>query len=361
MRVARYYGRLDLRIEDVEEPQPGPNQVKVRVLFNGLCGTDVHEYFEGPSSTRTEPHPLTGVKNPVVLGHEFSGRVVQCGPGVTDLEGGELVSIEPLVTCGRCPYCTTGHRNLCQTLGGHGFNTRWGGLGEFTVVERSQVHVAPDGCSPLGAALVEPLAVGYHAARLAAVEHGQVAVVHGGGPIGLSVALALRARDVTVVVSEPSLQRRDIFTNLGFEYVIDARSEDLQDIVGTLTSGAGAEATFDAAGTPAALTAAIDTASKRGAVVIVAKHSKPLLVAPELLYGTERKIMGSVAYGSGDFAAVLSAVAAGSYPLEGWFSTTPFDYTIIDQGFEVLRTQKAMKVLVRVNTEAPVSDASPAR
>ena len=88
MRAAVFHGPRDLRLESVPEPEPGPGDVKLRVFYNGICGSDLHEYYDGPVTTRTTPHPLTGVKNPVILGHELSGEVVACGAGVDDLAPG---------------------------------------------------------------------------------------------------------------------------------------------------------------------------------------------------------------------------------------------------------------------------------
>src|ERR1700726_1632445 len=111
MRAAVFYGRQDLRLEDVPEPPAGPGKIKLRVLYNGICGSDLHEYYDGPITTRDTPHPLTGVKNPVILGHELSGEVVSCGAGVDDPAPGDLVAVEPLETCGRCPGRATGQDN----------------------------------------------------------------------------------------------------------------------------------------------------------------------------------------------------------------------------------------------------------
>jgi (R,R)-butanediol dehydrogenase / meso-butanediol dehydrogenase / diacetyl reductase len=92
VRAALYYGRQDLRLEAVPEPVAGPGDVKLRVLYNGICGSDLHEYYDGPVTTRTTPHPLTGVTNPVILGHELCGEIVELGEGIEDLSRGDLVS-----------------------------------------------------------------------------------------------------------------------------------------------------------------------------------------------------------------------------------------------------------------------------
>src|SRR5438309_166866 len=140
MRAAVYHGLGDVRIEDVEEPTPGAGQVKIQVAYNGLCGTDLHELFDGPRVVPLDPHPLAGVRPPVILGHEIAGTVVELGPGVTDLEKGMLVAVEPLIACGACRWCRTGHVNLCDRLAFHGLSTAGGGLAEYTVVARPMLH-----------------------------------------------------------------------------------------------------------------------------------------------------------------------------------------------------------------------------
>src|SRR5256885_16085488 len=118
MRAALYYGRQDLRLTSVPEPEPGTGELKLRVWYNGICGSDLHEYYDGPITTRSTPHPLTGVQNPVIMGHELCGEVVALGEGIDDLIIGNLVAVEPVETCGRC---RSGERR-----GGEESRARWG-------------------------------------------------------------------------------------------------------------------------------------------------------------------------------------------------------------------------------------------
>ena len=144
MRAAMYYGNHKLEIEDIPEPTPGQGQVKVRVSRNGICGTDLHEYYDGPIFIPPDqPHPLTGKHMPLVIGHEFSGTVSEVGAGVTDVGEGDRVTIEPVYRCGHCRPCKSGHYNLCTSVGFHGLMAD-GGMAEYTVVPREQVHKLPD-------------------------------------------------------------------------------------------------------------------------------------------------------------------------------------------------------------------------
>ena len=113
MLAARLYGAKDLRIEEMPEPEPGPGEVKIRVAYAGICGTDVHEYFEAPRTTHV-PNPLTGATLPQTLGHEFAGTVVECGAGVDRAAVGDHVCVRPIRMCGECPRCTTGLSHLCS-------------------------------------------------------------------------------------------------------------------------------------------------------------------------------------------------------------------------------------------------------
>src|SRR6185295_12294187 len=215
MRAAVFHGREDLRLEDVPEPNAAPGQVKLRVLYNGICGSDLHEYYHGPITTRTTPHPLTGIQNPVILGHELCGEVVEIGAEVADLVRGDRVAVEPLETCGHCLPCTTGRYNHCKLVAFHGYNRAGGGLAEYTVVKRRMAHKLPAGLPLTHGALVEPMAVANNTVRRCQVESGQVVAVHGAGPIGIGVLLTLIARGVRVIVSDPSPLRRAVCADLG--------------------------------------------------------------------------------------------------------------------------------------------------
>ncbi|MGB6180771.1 MAG: alcohol dehydrogenase catalytic domain-containing protein, partial [Rhodococcus sp. (in: high G+C Gram-positive bacteria)] len=204
MRAAVYHGPNKVEITDVPEPHPGAGQVKIHVGFNGICGTDLHEYYAGPIFIPTEPHALTGQQMPLVLGHEFSGTITELGAGVTGWAIGDRVAIEPIYRCGQCGPCRAGNYNICQTIGFHGLMSD-GGMAEYTVVPTDMLHALPDSVSLELGALVEPMSVAYHAATLGDVQAGDTAVVFGAGPIGIGLWFALRGKGLeNVTVVEPS-------------------------------------------------------------------------------------------------------------------------------------------------------------
>lgn len=164
MKAARFYGPGDIRIDDVREPATRPGTVKVEVEWCGICGTDLHEYLEGPIFAPAEgtPHPLTGETVPITLGHEFAGVVRELGDGVGDLRVGDRVVVEPYLVCGRCDPCLRGMYNVCQSLGFVGLSGGGGGFSQFVVAERRWIHPLGELGTDVGA-LIEPLAVAYHA------------------------------------------------------------------------------------------------------------------------------------------------------------------------------------------------------
>jgi (R,R)-butanediol dehydrogenase/meso-butanediol dehydrogenase/diacetyl reductase len=350
MRAAVYHGPRDLRFESVAEPEPGPGDVKLRVLFNGICGSDLHEYYDGPVTTRTTPHPLTGVKNPVILGHELSGEVVSFGAGVADLAPGDLVAVEPLETCGRCHWCSAGQYNHCPDLALHGYNRAGGGLAEYTVVRRSMVHPLPRGMSPMQGALIEPLAIAWHTANRCRLEAGQTAAIHGAGPIGIGVCLTLKARGVEVIMIDPSPLRRSVVERFGVRAALDPADCDPIAAIRDLTGGRDAHASVDAAGVPAAFHAMLHGTRVDGTAVVVAIHHVPVEIPPFDLLMPEVNLTG-VAMSAHAFPSVIEAMARGDYPLGAWVDTIAFE-TLVECGLERLRRQEGLKILVDVGSVA---------
>jgi len=345
MRAALFYGRQDLRLTSVPEPEPGPGEVKLRVHFNGICGSDLLEYYDGPITTRSTPHPLTGVSNPVIMGHELCGEVVALGAGVTDPAPGTLVAVEPVETCGRCLYCGLGQYNHCPLLAIQGYN-RAGGLAEYTVVQRRRAHPLPPGVTALQGALIEPLAIAWHTVNRCAVNAGEVVAIHGAGPIGAGAFLTLRRRGVEAIVIDPSPARRAALARLGARTVLDPAACDVVAAIRDLTGGRGAHASIDAAGGARAFAAMLHGTRIDGTAVVVAIHHEPVVIPPFDLLMPEVYLTG-VALSVNAFPAVIAEMARGSYPLAGWVETIPFE-GVIAQGIERLRRQEGMKIVVDV-------------
>ena len=178
-------------LKDIDVPERGPDEVLIRVSRAGLCGTDLHIY---------QGHMDRRVQTPLVMGHEMCGEIVEA-PSGTDIEVGDRVVVEPTVWCGTCPACRRGHRHICQNLNFLGIDSP-GAFQAYWNVPVDRLHRVPDGLSDEAGALIEPLAVAVHDVRRAGVELGDRAVVIGGGPIGMLVAMAARMDGAGVMISE---------------------------------------------------------------------------------------------------------------------------------------------------------------
>ncbi|MFY9918010.1 MAG: 2,3-butanediol dehydrogenase [Mycobacterium sp.] len=344
MRAAVYYGPTNVEIADVEEPSPGPGQVKLKVGFNGICGTDLHEYYAGPIFVPTEPHPLTHRQLPLVIGHEFSGVITDVGEDVTGWAEGDRVAVEPIYKCGHCPPCRAGNYNVCRQIGFHGLMSD-GGMAEYTVVPTDMLHRLPDNVSLQLGALVEPMSVAYHAATLGDVKSGDTAMVFGAGPIGIGLWFALRGKGVDdVLVVEPSVTRRAAIERLGAS-TLDPTAVDVPAFTADHTDGRGADAVFDAAGVTPAVETALGCVGSRRPMVSVAIYEKPLTTPLLNLVMNESRIQGSLCYTADDFEAVIALMAQGAYDTTGWVTSIGLD-DVIDEGFEALHAGTKMKVLV---------------
>lgn len=349
MRAARLYGHQDLRIEDLPEPEPGPGQVLLRNAYTGICGSDLHRYFAPPGapSRLPDPHPLTGATLPQVLGHEFSGTVVGLGGEVDSVATGDRVAVWPVYYCGKCAACRKGTVNACRSVGFHGLTSNGGGMAEYTTVPATMLHRLPDNVDLRMGALVEPMAVAWHAVGISEIRPGQTALISGAGPIGIGLWFALRARGVeTIVVSEPSPTRRAVLRALGAQHVVDPLSGDLAAAVDEATEGAGAAVAFDAAGAPAAVLPVLEVLAPGGRLVVVALHEANVELNLSVLVHAEISIHGAMAHLPSDFDAVIAAMAAGLYDPTGWVDDIGLDETVAALGR--LRNGSAVKTLVHV-------------
>ncbi|MGE0878269.1 MAG: alcohol dehydrogenase catalytic domain-containing protein [Acidimicrobiia bacterium] len=346
MRAGRYHGEGDVRVDDVPEPVAGDGEVRVRVAYNGLCGSDLHEIYDGARAVPLHaPNPVTGARVPVILGHEAAGFVDQIGRGVDGVHEGDLVVIEPIVPCGVCPRCAAGTYNLCDHQAFHGLSTGGGGLAEYTTVKASMVHRMPAGTDTRLAALVEPLAVAYHGVERTGARPGQSAVILGSGPIGLAVALLLRARGVACVLSEPAAHRRAVAEGLGLP-TFDASAEgfDLGEATRAWVGADGADLAFDTAAGPLTFRAAVSATAKRGMVMLMASPRRPeaSAVLSELL-AKEIDLRASYAYAH-DFPPVIETVLSGAIPVDGWVTTKPLSE--LNDVLTRLRSGELTKVLI---------------
>jgi (R,R)-butanediol dehydrogenase/meso-butanediol dehydrogenase/diacetyl reductase len=349
MKAARFHAPHDIRIDDIPEPELRAGAVAIDVAWCGICGTDLHEYLEGPLfiPAAGHPHPLTHETEPVTMGHEFSGTITALGEGVTRLKVGENVVVEPYFVCGECAPCKAGHYNLCTKMGFIGLAGGGGGLSEKIVVDERWVH--PVGDIPLDqAALIEPLSVGHHAFVRSGAKSGDVAFIGGAGPIGLLLAAVLKAEGITVIISEPSAARKAKALSTGVaHHVIDPSTDDVAARVMEITDGIGADVAFECSSINAVLDQLFDVIRPAGVIVNVSIWSKPATIDMQKLVLKEIDLRGTIAYVN-DHPATIALVQEGKIDLAPFITgRIPLD-RLVEDGFDTLINHKetAVKIIV---------------
>ena len=310
MKAAVWHKAEDLRVEDLPEPSPGPGQIKLKVKRVGICGTDLHEYLKGPIFIPTTPHPLTGMKAPIALGHEFCGEVVAVGKGVTSIAEGARVAVDACIYCGTCWYCRQGYYVLCDQVAFTGLAAH-GGMAEYTVVPAYAAYPLPNTISDEIGALVEPISVAVHAMRKAELQQGDTVAVLGAGPIGLVTTMVARVSGAArVFVIEKARARMEQARALGATAVLDPAEGNPIEQLRDLTNGRGADIVFECIGHKDTAPLAVELARKGGKAVIVGIFEEPSLFSFNSLILGEKQIRSTLGY-VGEFATTIQLIADG--------------------------------------------------
>lgn len=277
MRAAVYHGAGDVRIEAAAAPgEPGPGQVLIAPSMAAICGTDASEYAHGPHMIPLhEPHPGSGHVGPLVIGHEFVGRVEALGDGVEGLAVGDRVVSGAGVSCGACAWCEAGRTNLCAAYYTLGLSAP-GGLAEQVLSPASICAPVPAAVADVGAAMAQPLAVAIHALDRGGVGCGQAVAVLGIGGIGGFLVGAASTRELARLIAvDVDPGKLALAGALGADEAIDARSADVAAAIREATDGEGADVVIEASGVPRNPSAAIHATKRGGRVVIVGLQAEP--------------------------------------------------------------------------------------
>ncbi|MGM9956097.1 MAG: 2,3-butanediol dehydrogenase [Peribacillus sp.] len=347
MKALRWHNTKDLRLDNIEEPHAKKGEVKLKVEWCGICGSDLHEYTAGPIFIPAEePHPLSGDKAPIVMGHEFSGKVIEIGEGVTKVKAGDRVVVEPIYSCGECDACKQGKYNLCNKMGFYGLAGGGGGFSEYTSVPEHMLHKLPETVSYEQGALVEPSAVALHAVKQSKLQVGDKAAVFGTGPIGLLVIEALKAAGAAEIYAvELSKQRRQKAEELG-AIAIDPNNGDVVEQIQNLSNG-GVDVSYEVTGIPPVLTQAINSTTFNGETMIVSIFEKEAPIHPQNIVLKERTVTGIIGYRD-VFPAVISLMAQGYFPADKLVTKRITLDNVIEDGFEgLLKERNQIKILVQ--------------
>lgn len=267
MKVAVMKDVRKLDFVEREIPKIKKNEVLVKLEYVGVCGSDLHFYEQGCiGNIKVEP--------PFVLGHEPGGVVVEVGEEVQELSVGDRVALEPGKTCGHCEFCKTGRYNLCPNVEFFATPPYDGVFQEYVAHDASLCFKIPDHVSTLEGALIEPLAVGFHAAFQGEAHAGQTVVVMGAGCIGLVTLMALKSVGVSKVYVVDIMDKRlEKAKELGASEIINGKNKDAVEEVLRLTEGKGCDLVIETAGTEITTHQAIHM-TKRGSNIVLVGYSK---------------------------------------------------------------------------------------
>ena len=341
-RTAYLTAAQTIELRDTEMPRPADDEVLIEVKHVGICGSDVM-FYEDPSVGGRLDTPL-----PVVLGHESAGVVVQTGAAVTGLRPGDRVALEPGIPCGKCRWCLSGKYNLCPQVNFMACSP-W----ERAAFSRYITHPAafsfklPAKVSTLEGALVEPLAVGLHAASRAGAGLGQTAVILGSGCIGLMTLLACKAMGVSrVVMADLFDNRLEIAARTGADLTVNSGREDLVRRVLDFTGGLGADLVFETAGSPVTTALTPELVMRGGRIVLVGNIHEKVQFDFFALNSKEVDVLSIFRYRN-IYPMAIQAIAAGAIDVAP-IATDLFPFERVAEAFDVAKNQKqtALKVVV---------------
>lgn len=354
MKAARYFAPKDVRVVDLDTPDPRPGEVIVKVAYNGICGSDLHAYVDGASTPQSGPHPLSGHQNPTTLGHEFSGTVTALGDGVTTLSVGQNVAIEPIFSCGECEQCSKGQPQYCERGFGPDLSAASlglsadGGLGEYVAVSARKAHPLPDTLDLDLAALTEPTAVVFQALARSGFTAGNDIAIFGAGPIGLMLGVVARISGagrifITDVVEDRLAKARE----LGFTDVFNtADTNPTEFIRGILPSGV--DVAYDCAGVQPTLDAALSVTKNNGTLMAVAIFGQPVTLPLVLLTAKGITLKTALAYAN-VFPQVIAMIDRNQEQFRPLITHVAALDDVVEEGFERLLSGKSdVKVLVKV-------------
>ena len=330
----------EITFREVDIPEPGPDQVLVKIKRIGVCGSDIH-VFHGM-------HPYT--KYPVTQGHEVSGKIVKLGQYVSNLQVGQRVTIEPQVFCGRCHPCLHGKYNLCENLKVMGFQTV-GTASEYFAVDASKITPLPEGMSYNEGAMIEPLAVTVHAGKRFADKKGAKVAVLGAGPIGILLSQAVKALGAAeVMITDISEKRLELAKSVGADYAINTAKEDFGEALVACFGPDKADVIYDCAGNDITMNSAIQNARKGSTIILVAVFAKMANVDLAKLNDSELDLNTSMMYRHEDYVDALRFVNEGKIQLKP-LESAHFAFKDYQKAYEYIDANRemTMKVLIDVD------------
>ena len=356
MKAVRFHGQKDIRVEEVSGPTSplAVDDVLIKPLVCGICGTDLHEYVSGAIVTPTTPHIYTGATNPQILGHEFSALVLDVGKDIKHVHAGDRISVQPLISPRDDYFGRRGLFHLSPCMACVGLSWAWGGLGQQAVVKGYNAVKISDKVSDVQGALIEPAAVAVYALDRGRVTIGSTVLISGMGPIGALCLLGAKAAGASkIFVSEVNPNRLARARELVPACIpVNPTTTNLEEFIRDQTEeGVGVDAAIECGGSEASLNACIGAVRRQGVVVQAGLHSRLALVDPMKWALKDITIEATWCYPTSSWSRIASMIESGVFPVEKVVTAQIAMDDIVSKGFDALLdpTGNEMKVLVSVS------------
>jgi threonine dehydrogenase-like Zn-dependent dehydrogenase len=335
MKALVWTNPREFELQDVQKPTAGAGEVVLQVRYAGICGSDLSGYL-GENSLR---------KPPLIMGHEFTGDVVETGEGVSEFQVGDLLVVNPLITCGHCRMCKRGDQQNCMNRTIIGIHHP-GAFAEYVKVPASACFHVQDA---LAGALVEPLACGIRAAERANVTLGDKVVVFGAGIIGLfslqAASLRGASQRILVDTNDERLEKGKLF---GATHTLNPKHVDVIESVQEITGGS-AQKVIDAVGLPLTRQQGIAMVERGGRVVFIGLHEDETVIPGNDIVRREIELVGSFSYSDRNFAEGLSLIERkGLTPDDTWLDIRPLDQGKLSFDEQIFGSAKYPKIILSV-------------
>ena len=300
MKAAYYAKKQSIELADLDLPKIKKGEALIKVRYAGICGSDLHVYHGA--------HPTA--KFPVIPGHEFVGELVELGEDAcSDIKPGEIVVAQPFASCGVCEACITGNDNVCKELKLLGAHAD-GCFAEYVTVQAKKMYRIPKGVDLKLAALTEPLAVAVHDIRRSGLKVGQTALIIGGGPIGIFIAMVAQLAGAQVYISEVNEFRLDFAKKMGYG-TLNPMDQGFHQNVAEITKGKGFDVVYEVSGSKAGMASTTELVKVSGTILVVGMATDKYPVDTMAVFMKQLNLQGVRIHSQEAFAAAVDILASG--------------------------------------------------
>ena len=345
MKALVYQGPWTMPVEEIPEPEPVEGEVKIRVKYCGICGSDIHG-FTGASGRKIPP---------MIMGHEFSGTVVSVGPGVNRIKPGMRVSVLPYSACGKCGLCEAGFPNICPNRSNLGVLDVNGAFTQFICVPEKLCYILPDAVSFEAGAMLEPMAVAHHAVAAARPLAGKHVLLVGAGAIGqLILKLLVLENPASILVSDVSSENLDRARENGATAVMNPLKDKHEEVLRAVGISDGVDVSIEAVGVTPTAQMSVDCVKNCGRVIWVGNAAQMVSINMQNVVTRELHLRGSYAFTDEDFSACLKILTSGGVdPMD--LVTARIDFWKVTSMITAMARRETRQVKVLVEIEDSIT------